>query len=530
MKTGDSVIIKSGLALLSAFFLWAAWPAGGIAPVLFIALVPLLMLEDVVYHKQLNGEKSRLFPFTYLSFFSFNLATTWWIWYASAFGMFGAVMANSLLMSGVFQFFHMARRRFGNGIGYTSLVIFWMGFEYFHMDWDLTWPWLNFGNGFAAWANMVQWYEYTGTQGGTLWIWLSNLLVFRLITAPKEKRKKLLPVLAALIFIPLVLSWYILNRYTEASHPVEVVVVQPNIDPYNEKFNGSNDEQLDKMLRLASSAVTPSTRLLVFPETALPTGIWSEDLENHKLILRIKAFSFDHPGLRILTGLSYYKYFHDGDKLTPTARSFKDGPGHYDAYNAAMQIEGNKPFQLHFKSRLVPGVEKMPFPFIFGYLENFAIDLGGTTGSLGTQEHPSVMTGDSIIAAPVICYESIYGDYVGEYIRKGANLICIMTNDGWWDNTPGYRQHCQYARLRAIEHRRSIARSANTGISCFIDQQGRIKQATGWWVPAVIKTELNLNNQLTFYSQHGDLLGRTAYYVAGFLLAITLLGGILRRK
>lgn len=530
MKKGDSVLLKSGLAIISAVLLWAAWPAKGIAPLLFVALVPLLMLEDIVYHKQLQGEKSRLFPYAYLGFFCFNIFTTWWIWYASAFGMFGAVMANSLLMTLVFQFFHLARKQFGNGIGYTSLVVFWMGFEYFHMDWDLTWPWLNLGNGFAAWANMVQWYEFTGTQGGTLWIWLSNLFFFRILTQQTGARKKQLIFFGLLIFFPIMFSWFLLKSYQETSAPGEVVVVQPNIDPYNEKFSGSNEEQLEKMLQLADSQVTVNTHLVVLPETALPTGIWSEDLENHRLITRIEAFTFEHPGVKVLTGLSYYRYIKEGEKLSETSRSFKDGPGHYDAYNAALLIDRNEPFQMHFKSRLVPGVEKMPFPFIFGYLENFAIDLGGTTGSLGTQEHPSVINCGDIIAAPVICYESIYGEYVGEYIQKGANLICIMTNDGWWSDTPGYRQHCQYARLRAIEHRRTIARSANTGISCFVDQTGNITQATGWWVPAVIKARLNLNNELTFYSKHGDLLGKTAYLASGFLLAITLLAGIIRRK
>ncbi len=530
MNKGNDALLKSCLAIFSAFLLWAAWPANGVAPLLFVALTPLLLLENIVYHKQIQGEKSRLFLYSYLSFFLFNITTTWWIWYASAFGMFGAVMANSLLMAGVFQFFHLSRKRFGNVIGYTSLVIFWMGFEYFHMDWDLTWPWLNLGNGFAAWADMVQWYEYTGTQGGTLWIWLANLLFFHILTQPQDNRRKKLILFGVLIFFPLMYSWFLLKSYQENSKPEEIVVVQPNIDPYNEKFSGSNEEQLEKMLSLAGSKVTAATQLVVLPETALPTGIWSEDLKDHRLIQRIRAFTFEHPGVKVLTGLSYYKYIPEGGPLTETSRSFKEGPGHYDAYNAALLIDRNEPFQMHFKSRLVPGVEKMPFPFIFGYLENFAIDLGGTTGSLGTQEHPSVIRSGNIIAAPVICYESIYGEYVGEYVREGANLICIMTNDGWWSDTPGYRQHCQYARLRAIEHRRSIARSANTGISCFIDQKGRISQATGWWVPAVIRSAPNLNNQLTFYSAHGDLLGRTAFLVSGFLLAITLLAGIVRRK
>ncbi|MBK9318073.1 MAG: apolipoprotein N-acyltransferase [Bacteroidetes bacterium] len=530
MNVQDKPIHKITLALATALLLWAAWPASGMAPILFLALLPLLLMEDIVYRQKKNQVKSKLFIYSYLSFAAFNFLTTWWIWYASPFGMFGAVLANALLMTAVFQLFHLTRCKFGNGIGYISLAVYWMAFEYFHMDWDLTWPWLNLGNGFAAWADMVQWYEFTGTQGGTLWIWTCNILLFHALRYTGTIKRNLLLLYFGTIALPLVLSYLILSNYEEAPHPVEIVVVQPNIDPYNEKFSGSSDEQLEKMIALSQSVISKKTRLVICPETALPGGIWSEDVNTHPQVLRIKEYIKSYPDLRYLTGLSYYKFFHPGEPLSVTARAFRDGPGHFDAFNAAMQISNTRPIELHFKSKLVPGVEKMPFPVLFGYLENFAIDLGGTTGSLGTQEWPSVFKGDSIQAAPVICYESVYGDYVGDYVRRGANLICILTNDGWWSDTPGYRQHCQYARLRAIEHRRSIARSANTGISCFIDQKGKIYDATGWWVPAVIKKELNLNNQLSFYSRNGDILGKTAYIASGFFLAVTCLAMVFRRK
>ncbi|MFM7768145.1 MAG: apolipoprotein N-acyltransferase, partial [Bacteroidota bacterium] len=80
--------------------------------------------------------------------------------------------------------------------------------------------------------------------------------------------------------------------------------------------------------------------------------------------------------------------------------------------------------------------------------------------------------------------------------------------------TPGYRQHQAYARLRAIEFRRSIARSANTGISCFIDQRGNVHQATSWWVPTAIRQKINYNSELTFYARHGDFLGTLSLFGA----------------
>ena len=172
---------KFQASLLTSLMLLFAWPANGIAPLLFIAFVPLLILENEVYRQKKLGNKSHLFGWAYLTFFLFNIFTTWWIYFASPFGMFGAVLANSLLMAFVFQLFHITHLRLGDKMGYGALIAFWMFFEYLHMDWDLSWPWLNLGNGFAAWADMVQWYEYTGTQGGTLWIWMVNILIFRIL-------------------------------------------------------------------------------------------------------------------------------------------------------------------------------------------------------------------------------------------------------------------------------------------------------------------------------------------------------------
>ena len=101
----------------------------------------------------------------------------------------------------------------------------------------------------------------------------------------------------------------------------------------------------------------------------------------------------------------------------------------------------------------------------------------------------------------------------------------IITNDGWWKNTAGHKQHLSYASLRAIETRRSIARSANTGISAFINQKGDIESQTKWWEEAYLNKELNLNNKITIFVKYGDLVGR----VSGFLFFLFMLLGISRK-
>jgi apolipoprotein N-acyltransferase len=124
--------------------------------------------------------------------------------------------------------------------------------------------------------------------------------------------------------------------------------------------------------------------------------------------------------------------------------------------------------------------------------------------------------------AAVICYESIYGEFIGRFVRNGAELIFVITNDGWWGDTPGHRQHFSFSRLRAVETRRSIARSANTGISAFINQRGDVLQESEYWVPAVLKQSMNANSNITFYSMNGDYLARIASFISVMLLLIAI--------
>jgi apolipoprotein N-acyltransferase len=170
---------------------------------------------------------------------------------------------------------------------------------------------------------------------------------------------------------------------------------------------------------------------------------------------------------------------------------------------------------------LVPGVESIPFSDIFPFLEDLAIQNGGTSGTLGIEPFPKVFYDKDVRFAPVVCYESIYGGWVAEQCRNGAQLICILTNDGWWEDTPGYKQHCSFASLRAIENRRSIARSANTGTSCFVNQRGDILQPTKWWTKDVIKAKLNLNSEQSFFTTYGNVMGRSFAFVAALLILFT---------
>jgi apolipoprotein N-acyltransferase len=510
-------------ALGSGALLWAAWPVSPLTFLIFIAWVPLLWLESTIKSRR------RFFALTYLTMFIWNVSTTWWIWNASEPGAVAAFLANSFLMCFPWLGFKIVKKRLGEKIGYVSLIAFWMCFEFIHLsDWGLSWPWLTLGNAFATHPEWIQWYEYTGTSGGSLWILVVNILLFLHIknNFNKEKPKSYKNILAAIIvlIVPLIISIYPQHapmRLAPAPYGNDnIVVVQPNIDPYEKISEGSFEGQLQKLIQLSEKEIDSNTRLVVWPETALytSTGIEEDKMKENSSLRPLWDFLQRHPLINLFTGVESYKVYTARE--TSTAKAGELG-SYYDSYNGSVLLDSSGAFAFYHKSMLVPGVETLPWflKFIDTWFEKF----GGTTAGYAKQKDRTVLnTKYGYKIAPAICYESIYGEFMSKYVRNGANIICIITNDGWWKNTPGHKQHMNYARLRAIETRRWVARSANTGISCFIDEYGNVINPQPWNTAAAIKMPVPVSDKKTFFVTHGDILSRIMVVLSILLIVWTL--------
>ena len=524
------------LSLLSAILLSISWPTYGIPFFIFFALVPLLILEhDITKFSSIKNKGWAIFGLTYLCFIIWNIVTTGWLYGAknpdgtnSLFAVVVPVMLNSLFYSLVFQCYHWYKKAQGTYFGLVFFVAIWMVFEKFHLSWELTWPWLNLGNAFADYPKFIQWYDTLGSTGGSFWILIVNVYAFytlRIWEAGRKQKSLIInsAVLICFIGLPMIISLVKYENFNEKPiGSVNVLMLQPELNPYTEKYSKDSLTILNDLLTLAETSSKGQIDYYLGPETSLPGfgSISETGFEQSELLNKVKEFLVKHPKSVFATGISSHKFYKNESEKTAT--SYQTSQGIFvDSYNSAVQIIPNQKVEVYHKGKLVPGVEIFPYVNVLKPLLGDAmLNLGGTVASLGIDKERKVFSNsfNKGKIAPIICYESIYGEFTGEYVKKGANFLGIMTNDSWWGVTQGHQQLMAYARMRAIETRREIARSANSGISAHINARGDVVSDTFYGDKTTLFAFVNLYNKITFYTKAGDLLSRICIFVLGFLL------------
>jgi apolipoprotein N-acyltransferase len=278
------------------------------------------------------------------------------------------------------------------------------------------------------------------------------------------------------------------------------------------------------------------TDLVITPETVLADDVRLSNMNRlaaDRSVNQIRTVLYEYPKTHYLGGISITEIFRDSSRVSAQTNIAGDGRTFYNDYNSAMFLSATDSLQVYHKSKLVVGVENFPYKNVLQPLLGDAmLDLGGTISTKTTQKEREVFKmNEQNTVAPVICYESVYGAYVADYVKNGATFLAIITNDAWWNNTQGHKQHLSLARLRAIENRRWIARSANTGISAIINPEGGIVKSLEYDVKGTIKGTIYPKSKMTFYTTHGDYIARVASLMGLFVLLFSVFKrGKMQRK
>ncbi|NOU61467.1 apolipoprotein N-acyltransferase [Marinifilum caeruleilacunae] len=484
------------LALSSGILLGIPFCIPSLFFLILFAWIPLLFLESKLSK---HHNPYLIYNYSFLAFSLWNIMAYWWVAQAHFLGAILIILINSLLLALIFWFISKARKTLRISILFPFLII-WLGFEYFHTIWDLAWPWLNLGNSFASAPSWIQWYEFTGTRGGSLWIILINYSIFEIIRREKSFKYSQIVILLILFGIPLLYS-SILNDIKPAKLDgnKSFALIQPNLDPYTEKFAPENEEKhFDEFIRIADSICRKDAPDFLFgPETLILQSIDENHPSASQHYQKLMDLKNQYPKTKFLIGVH--------SKIEN------------ESFNSALLLSDSVP-QFYHKTKLVPMFERIPFDKYLGFLDKYSLEIGGYNGTYSSRNETNYFIEKGTAIIPIVCFESIFGDYCAQRIPETKGFICMITNDGWWKNTAGYLHHFNFSRLRAIESRREYVRVANNGISALIDSKGTIIAKTSWWNKTILSGNVSLLSGTTFYTEHGDFIGRICLFFAILLL------------
>jgi len=485
MKLSQNIIFS----LATGILLSMAWPEiGNQAWMIYAAFVPLFFLIEKTQNLR------AVFLYSFLSFIIWHLITDWWMWISTPIGSLSAWIINSMLMALVILLTKFSSQKIRWMPFEIILAFYWLSFEIFHLYWDLKWPWMNLGHVFANHIKWIQWYEYPGVYGGGFWVIIVNGLIFRLLKKPVFVRRKtfLLIFTISTILIPIAYSFHLYKKEFNEQSSIKVSIIQPNVNTYTEKFDALTPlQQSEMIIKLLENA--DSNSIIILPETAIPESF---NINGHypKSIDTLMSFS-KRNHLKIIGG------YYTKDKN--------------DSYNSATLIEDGVITNSRNKIKLLAYAEQIPFDFISEYWSQLVHEQGGIAKSFGVDERAKIFNiHDSIKLGTLICFESVFPDIAAEMCRNGAQALVIITNDDWWLDTPGHQQHFAFARIKAIENRRWIARSANTGISGIINAKGEVLEQTEYKEEITFTSTIQLNQNMTFFSHHEKHIRKTIIYIA----------------
>lgn len=519
------------LPVLTCCFLTLGWNPHFSPLFLFIAFVPLLLFEELTKTNNILTFLS----VSYVCLVVWNFMTTNWIFSINETGGVLISLINPLFFAVPILGYRIVKKTYGFIMAGISFICLWLSIEYFHHNWELAFPYLTLGYPLAKYPWMIQWYEFTGVLGGTSWILLCNLTLVGIIRAIIFKRSLVLMSSSFLfVLIPSIVSAVLFYKEEDKGQEVKFLILHSNADCYSMKYVTNPRDLLKHYLEYTIPAIKFDTEYILWPETAITGKLMYQDIRNDTDIKWLKDTLSHYTKATLITGafvnerVNFNPFIADPSDY-PYLKYNKEHRLFYHSYNAAIQIsKDDARIPVHTKKRLVPIEETTPYPKVLFFVRKYIKSFGGF-GFTSKDDEANVFSSGSgkVHVAPLICYESLFGEDVTEYVRQGANIIVVMLNEGWYKNPVAATHFVNFSKVRAIENRRWVARSSNDGISCFIDQKGSVIDKLTEFKPGILKATLETNDQLTFYSRHGDYLGRISFYLS---LIVTPLFIVFRKK
>ncbi|MDP4117426.1 MAG: apolipoprotein N-acyltransferase, partial [Bacteroidota bacterium] len=474
---------------------------------------------------------------TYLFAFTFSLITLYWVgsWQKNAdpFLMISGVLlafVNPVFFLIPSTLYFYSRKVVSEKLAIYLLPLFWVTYEYMYMATEAAFPWLTLGNGLAKFTVLIQLADIIGAVGLSLLIVLINVLFYKAYKFYYiNKPSAYLNFFGALFIISLWAGYGFskITNYKPADKTLKIGIVQPDLDPWD-KWSGSNlFATLNLYTTLSEQAVNKNAKLILWPETALPVYLLSG---NYTSVVD-SIYSYIHRrNIFLLTGMPHFVLHPDKNNHPADAKYSKGSDYYYSTYNAVMLFSPySSDIPFYGKARLVPFGERVPFASSIPFLADLVKWGVGISGwNIGRDTTIFTVSAGNTTAkiSGLVCYESIFPYFLDRFAKKGAELFVVVTNDSWYGNSSGPRQHFDFSSLRAVEYRRSVVHVANGGISGIIDPLGKPVVKSKMFEQSVITEDVTLNSDMTIFAKHPMaipiLCGAFSVWIAGMYLLMYL--------
>jgi apolipoprotein N-acyltransferase len=497
------------LSMFSGLLLAYAYPPYSFSFLAFFAIIILLIINELAC--KINLKFRYTFLLFWLSGVVTNIIVTHWLYHTVIIPVLLIHCLNPIFIALVLTVYSKVYRKFSRKIAYCSLILLWICFEYLHHNWQLSYPFLTLGNTLAGFPELIQWYSYVGVLGGSLWILLVSIGFYETIFSPNQPKERVKRAIftSCVLILPILVSLFMFYDYEEKGESIEVIAIHPSTDCYTEKYEISSEALTEKYIVLIEKAITKQTKIVFLPETAITDAGWHGNETANKSIDLLKSWLRKYPETQIISGGVLYKQTTETEAKNANVNHAKEQNYWYYAYNVALRIDTTKNNLVHCKQHLVPFEERIPYQNYLGFTKGLVEKLGFWHFSTNIPQQNTFFSSNGNIA-PLICFESLFGQSAAKSVQEGASAICVLLNEGWYKHKTGATQFMYFATLRAIENRRAVVRSSNNGYSCFINQRGEITQKQGEMKPSALIGQIQLNKEISFYTKFPNLFGKLA--------------------
>lgn len=472
-------------------------------PLNFICLIPLFIID-----KKTPSNKHYLL-IVYVILIIWNSVSLYWIFKINWSAAIILFLINPLIQLIPF----LILRHSNKSLKYLSFVCLWIGLEFIQQFGEFAFPYLSLGNSLANYPFLIQFYEYTGVLGGTLLILVINIILFLMLEnyiihkSIKKSILKFIPYLIIIITIPVIKGFDLNKKQLTSDNNIKVRAIHPYVNVRGEKYTLTNTELTNLYLNL--SFINNSKNdldFLLWPETSIKDAGWMNNLNNNLSLSIIKDSLKEHPKTNIISGAVLYEATKKEEISNANIRYQKQSDVFYKTYNAVIGINKGGVNNLKVKDKLVPVEEKIPYNGKLGILRKIAPSLGKYSFS-NRKSNQSVFKFNNVIISPLICFESLFSNYVAKTVNDGAQALFVIINEGWFDNQFASDQFTAFSKIRAVENNRWVVRASNYGTTSFINPNGIETKRLNSKEQGYIDQTIFLNKKKTIFNYFGIYLG-----------------------